>query len=173
MPPFGLKLSSEQMGPLVLVLAGITAVLLLWNIALSARIGRLLRQQRNLLRGAHPGNVIDLLEDALQQGLQTRAQLEEVLDRFRRLADHHQLAFQRRGLVRFDAFNGVGGQQSFALALLDANKDGVVISSLFGREGARVYAKPVENGRSTYTLSREETQAIEQAAQQPAQEMTG
>jgi len=156
------------MGNLMLALAGVCLILLLWNLALSARVGRLLRQQRNLLRGAHPGNVIDLLEDALQQGLQTRAKMEEVLDHFRQLTDHHRLSFQQGGLVRFDAFDGVGGQQSFALALLDGNKDGVVVSSLFGREGARVYAKPVENGRSTYTLSQEEVQAIEQAVKQPA-----
>ena len=170
MPLLVFSLSNQQTNYLVLALSGIVLFILLWVLALSARLGRLLRQQRNLLRGAHPGNILDLLESAIKQGLQTRSELEQVLVRFGQLADYHRLAFQRAGLVRFDAFDGVGGQQSFALALLDGNKDGVVLSSLFGREGARVYAKPVENGRSTYTLSQEERQAIEQAVKQPVVE---
>lgn len=67
------------------------------------------------------------------------------------------------GLVRFNPFSDAGGDQSFSLALLDDRKNGVVISSLYGREINRVYAKPVQNGTSTYQLTAEEKRAIEQA----------
>lgn len=70
---------------------------------------------------------------------------------------------QRVGVVRYDAFQGAGGQLSFSLALLNARHDGVVLSVINGREGARAYAKPVSGGRSTLTLSEEEQRAIAQA----------
>lgn len=72
-------------------------------------------------------------------------------------------AIRRTGLVRFNPFSDAGGDQSFSLALLDDQKNGVVISSLYGREINRVYAKPIENGASTYQLSAEEKEAIQQA----------
>ncbi|HBL52024.1 MAG: hypothetical protein A3D24_03645 [Candidatus Blackburnbacteria bacterium RIFCSPHIGHO2_02_FULL_39_13] len=70
---------------------------------------------------------------------------------------------QRVGLVRFNPFSETGGDQSFALALLNGKDNGVVLLSLHGREGTRVYVKPVKEGESTYELSKEERQAIEEA----------
>lgn len=69
-------------------------------------------------------------------------------------------SIQRMGLVRFNAFEGTGGEQSFAVALLDEEGDGVVVSSLQGRAESRVYAKPVKKWDSTYSLSVEEREAI-------------
>jgi hypothetical protein len=72
-------------------------------------------------------------------------------------------SLQRLGLVRFNAFEGLGGEQSFAVALLDDEGSGVVLSSLQGRGESRLYAKPVEKWDSTYTLSVEEKEAIGRA----------
>ena len=68
-------------------------------------------------------------------------------------------AFQRVGLVRYNPFEETGGNQSFALALLDADGDGWVLSSLHARSGTRVYAKAIAGGRSDAALSEEETAA--------------
>jgi hypothetical protein len=70
---------------------------------------------------------------------------------------------QKVGLVRFDAFPDVGGEQSFALALLDENSDGVALSNIFGRSESRIYAKLVTGGQSKHTLSDEEKAAIRRA----------
>lgn len=70
---------------------------------------------------------------------------------------------QRVGLVRYDAFEDMGGHLSFSAALLDANGDGVVITSINGRQDTRCYAKPVENWTSKHNLSEEEEAAIQQA----------
>ncbi len=70
---------------------------------------------------------------------------------------------QKIGLIRFKAFQNSGGDQSFALALLDASGDGIVMSSIFGRDEARVYCKPVQHGVSSYPTSAEEKEAIEKA----------
>ena len=72
-------------------------------------------------------------------------------------------SFQRVGLVRYNPFEETGGNQSFALALLDAGGDGWVLSSLHARSGTRVYAKAITAGRSDAGLSDEETAALRQA----------
>ena len=73
------------------------------------------------------------------------------------------ISIQKVGMVRFNPFREVGGDQSFSLALLDKSNSGVVITSLYAREGNRVYGKPVKEGNSEYPLSEEEEKAIEEA----------
>ena len=77
-------------------------------------------------------------------------------------------SIQAVGLVRFQAFSDYGGDQSFALVLADAEGDGGVVSSIFAREGTRVYAKPLQGWASTYSLSFEEEEAIKQARERVA-----
>ena len=70
---------------------------------------------------------------------------------------------QKIGIVRYSAFKDTGSDLSFAVALLDENNNGVVFNGIYSREMSNIYAKPVENGNSKYTLSNEETEAIEKA----------
>lgn len=75
-----------------------------------------------------------------------------------------KLDFQKIGFIRFNPFSHTGGDQSFALCLLDENNDGIVISSLHSRENTRVYAKKLTNGSSPdQILSKEEKAVINQA----------
>jgi hypothetical protein len=74
------------------------------------------------------------------------------------------------GLLRYDAFEDVGGRLSFSCALLDDHGNGVVLTSINGRQETRVYAKPVTRGNSSYNLSTEEQEAIRQALEAPRQE---
>ena len=74
-----------------------------------------------------------------------------------------QSALQQVGLVRYQAYHDVGGDHSFALALLDARGSGVVVNSLYHRDRCRIYAKPVHEWRSDATLTDEEAAAIERA----------
>jgi hypothetical protein len=71
--------------------------------------------------------------------------------------------FQKIGFVRFNPFDDAGGNISFAIALLNAHNDGLVISSLHGREGNRVYSKTIKNGKSESKLTEEELKAIKDA----------
>ncbi|HNU96740.1 MAG TPA: DUF4446 family protein [Candidatus Portnoybacteria bacterium] len=74
------------------------------------------------------------------------------------------IAITKVGVVRFNPFKDTGGDQSFAIALLDSNDNGLVISSLYSREGTRIYTKPIEAGKSiNYNLSDEEQEAISKA----------
>ncbi len=67
---------------------------------------------------------------------------------------------QKVKLMRYNAFADTGSDLSYSLALLDENNNGVVLSSIYGREDNRTYAKPIENGKSTYNLSDEEKQVL-------------
>ena len=84
-----------------------------------------------------------------------------------RLKAQLQTCIQRVGMVRFNAFDDTGSDLSFSLALLDERGNGLVVSSLYGRNESRIYAKPVLNRQSTYALSAEEQKAI-RIASEPA-----
>ena len=94
-------------------------------------------------------------------------ELFEISNRIHRLALR---SIHKVGVLRFNPFKEVGGNQSFAIALLDSKNSGTVISSLHTREGSRVYAKPVENGESKlYPLTEEEKEVILLAQKQHPQ----
>jgi hypothetical protein len=76
------------------------------------------------------------------------------------------------GLVRYDAFEDVGGRLSFSCAMLDDHGNGVVMTSINGRQDTRVYAKPIVDGHSQYNLSVEEEEAIRQAISGPREAVT-
>ncbi len=71
--------------------------------------------------------------------------------------------FQNIGIVKYDAFDDVGSKLSFAIALLDNKDNGFIINSVYGRSASNVYAKRIENGNSTQTLSEEEIKALNKA----------
>ncbi len=81
----------------------------------------------------------------------------------KRLGELAEEAVRHVGVVRFDAFEDMGGRLSFSAALLDGHGDGVVITSINGRQDTRCYAKQVRNGTSIHNLSDEEREAIREA----------
>lgn len=95
---------------------------------------------------------------------------EGILQRQEEILEILQHCFTKVGMVRFNPFAEVGGDQSFAIALLDRENNGLVISSLFSRTNSRFYGKPVVNGKSSYSLSEEEEEAIKQAMNVQMQE---
>ena len=111
-----------------------------------------------------------LRSDTADLGVQARrlsgaeGGLHHLQGRSNTLESRLQLALKHVGLIRYRAYEDMGGDQSFALAILDDAQSGVVLSGLHGRSGDRVFAKPVQAGRSSYALSQEEQLAIAQAA---------
>jgi hypothetical protein len=113
----------------------------------------------------------DALRGVLQGQAQTLQRLEEAIRQLgvddRRLAEALRGAVQRVSLMRYDAFDDVGGRLSFSCALLNERGDGVVVTSINGRQDTRVYAKPISEGASAYNLSTEEEEAIRNALDTP------
>jgi hypothetical protein len=96
---------------------------------------------------------LKILEEKLAK---TRKELGETKEKLER-------SLGKVGMVRFNPFKEIGGNQSFSIAFLDHHDDGVVITSHFGRETNRVYAKQIKNGKAEHTLSKEEEEALKQA----------
>jgi len=100
------------------------------------------------------------LKELLSQFKILNKDLERIDQELEGLKKKHSFSVQKIGIVRYNPFSQVGGDQSFSLAALDGNNDGVIITSYYTREGNRVYGKPVKGGKSEYSLSEEEKQAI-------------
>ena len=118
---------------------------------------------RGLTRGEGGGSLEAVLDAHLDKVYAVARQVDELEIRTAVLEAASRKAFSRVGLVRYNPFEETGGNQSFAMALLDANGDGWVLSSLHARSGTRVYAKAIAGGRSETALSEEESAALRQA----------
>ena len=103
------------------------------------------------------------LKEVLVELKSLEGNFEKISKELEELRRESRFWVRKIGIVRFNPFSEVGGDQSFSIALLDANNSGVVISSLYSRQENRIYGKPIKNGKSEYQLSEEENQAIEKA----------
>jgi hypothetical protein len=144
----------------------VAVVLALAVIALvqARRIRRLGKRLDGITRTGEGRSLEATLDAHLDKVYAVAAELDELSARSAMLEANGRRAIQRVGLVRFNPFEDTGGNQSFALALLDAEGNGWVLSSLHARTGTRVYAKAIRDGRSEGALSEEETAAIKQAS---------
>lgn len=146
-----------------MVLLVVTAIFCVATIVLGVRLTRALRKLRLLLDGARGEDLERLLYDHLRERLALQDEVAKIDNRTKVLENKMDTSKRHLGLVRYDAFDDIGGSQSFALAVYDDNGNGAVLNSLVGRSDCRVYAKPIVNGRSERTLSQEEQRAIQEA----------
>jgi hypothetical protein len=161
-------LVEPYVGAILVSLAAAVLVLLLLVIVQARRIGRLGRRLDGLTRGQTGRSLEAVLDAHLDKVFEVGRELDELAARSVVLEAGARRMIQRVGLVRYNPFEETGGNQSFALAMLDAKGDGVVVSSLHARAGTRVYAKNVSNGKSDAALSDEESEAVRQALATPA-----
>jgi hypothetical protein len=155
--------SSKILTLLVLVALGLNVLVLVVLVSMAGRRSRGSRRA--------PLRVDDALRGVLEGHARSLQRLEAAIRQLsaddRGLADSVRGAVQRVALLRYDAFEDVGGRLSFSCALLNERGDGVVMTSINGRQDTRVYAKPVRVGASDHNLSEEEEQAIRLAMERP------
>lgn len=145
---------SEQI--LIYIIGAIAVGAIIWIIILELRL-------KKFFRGKQPHDLHDVMKGIMKEMEDIdsfRSEMEKYLEtverRLRKSAQHV-------GVVRFNPFNDAGGDQSFCIAIMDEKKNGIILSSLYGRETSRMYAKPIENAESKYQLSKEEVLAIKEA----------
>lgn len=144
------------LGAAVLFLVAANALLLRHFYKTNRRIDKLLEN----------GKIKDFKNILLSQkgkNEELEEEIREALKRIKNLEDISEITIRKTGVVRFNPFSDVGGNQSFVIALLDNKDNGFLISSLFVKDGNRVYAKAIKNGKSDHLLSGEEKQALEKA----------
>jgi hypothetical protein len=159
------ELTTTQ-GIVALAAAGLALVALLWALVLALKLRRLRAAQRTVM-GEGQADLVAHAAQIQEAFVQLRDWVEETAVR---LEERMATAETRidgcvayTSLVRYDAWGEMSGQQSSTMALLDARRTGVVVSSILHRDQARVYVKQVREGESELELSPEEHQAIEAA----------
>ena len=143
--------------------AGALALLLILDIILFTLVLALKNKNKILFRGKKAENLEDAFLAQVQKNKDQDRELKELSGRVKDLERISQKTFQKIGIVRFNSFPGMGGNQSFAIALLDSQNSGFVLSSLLVKESNRVFAKSVKNGQPEYSLSNEEKEALQKA----------
>lgn len=142
---------------LVIVLACAVALLLF-------AVAWLTYTLQKLSRGKNGASLESAIMDILDYHEEYRREHKKSLDRIGSLENRMRRAIRNVSTVRFDPFEGAGsGKQSFAIALLDDDGNGAVVSSLHARDSVRVFAKPISDFKSTHELSDEELRAIAQS----------
>lgn len=144
-------------------LAGAILILAIVTGRLAAKLKKSDARWRELLAGTRGDNLERLLEHHLREKMALEEELSRMEARVEQLEGKMRRAKRHLGLVRYDAFEEVGGAQSFALALYDDEGDGAVVNGLIGRTDCRVYCKPITGGASDRHLSKEELEAIRAA----------
>lgn len=141
----------------------IVGILFIWLAALEWRFLRATRTLRMLFSGRTGVDLEQMLRAYLQRVDHTDEMVSELVKRTVSLENKAPRNVQHVGVIRFNPFPDKGGDQSFAVALLDDHADGVVFTGLHSRGDSRVYSKPVVGGASTYALTEEEKEAISRA----------
>lgn len=148
----------------------VVAVLLASVVALGAQVARLNSRFKRLeglwiqlADGVETGNLEQVLQQQLRNSARTDSEIQGLSERLK-VAEGKLMQSKRYvGLIRYDAFDDVGGGQSFALAICDENGDGALVTSQVGRMDCRVFGKTLRAGRSDMAMTAEEEQALEEA----------
>jgi Protein of unknown function (DUF4446) len=138
-------------------------VLLVLLLVLARRTSRLAGRLDRLTRGSDEGSLEAVLAGHIERVRQVVHDVDTLAARTAIVERDLKGALGRVGLVRFNPFEDTGGNQSFAVAILDGSGDGIIISSLHARTGTRVYAKGVSRGTAEAALSNEEAEALRRA----------
>ena len=148
----------------ILAMAVITILLVIGFIVMISKLTSINKKYKNFLNKLGNGkNIEEDLENYMYRVERVEKQNTEITTYIKNLDEDLTKCIQKVGIVRYNAFKDTGSDLSFALALLDENNDGVVLNGIYSREMSNIYAKPVVNGQSSYTVSEEEQQAIDKA----------
>lgn len=134
-----------------------------WQAFTNVRLNRMIRHYRQLGRGAGVEKIDQLLENVIERTDLGTREIELLREQLMLLGRHVEEHLQQVGVVRYNAFDDTGGDQSFAVAMLDGHGNGAIFNGLYHRKDCRVFAKPVRSWKSTYSMSDEELEAIRRA----------
>ena len=137
--------------------------LVLFGLALTAIVRyRKLKQKYDAFMQGSDGKSMDkLVEEYLYKVNELKKRSKDFENKLNYIERNIMQCMQKVGIVKYNAFDNMGGELSFSLALLDSHDGGMVLSGIYTRDGSSVYIKQVNNGQSKHALSAEEIQAID------------
>ncbi len=158
-------LSQLPMDPayLIIGLAAITIILMIIVIICLIQMRKLYRRYDYFMRGKDAETLEEIIMGQMEDIAELKSEDRANKDSLRNTNKNYRSAIQKFGLVKYNAFKGMGGNLSFAMALLDYTNSGFVLNSVHSREGCYVYIKEVDRGETEVLLGSEEKDALEQA----------
>ncbi len=141
------------------------SIFFIWLVILSWIVFKVRKHYYNLITRTKKERIDEILDELLLTDKRIMTDLEEIKKQVKEEMKLSQLHLQKIGLIRFNPFERVGGEQSFVVSLLDKEDNGIIINFIYTREGLRVYTKRVKKGKGEeYELSEEEKKAIEKSS---------
>lgn len=158
-----MSMISEYTSFILIGVSAFSIILLIIVIILSVKLNKLSKKYDYFMGGKKEKPIETLLIDYIEKVMQVEKDNEKIIEECNLIKKNMKSCIQKAGIVRYNAFGDMGGDLCYAIALLDDYDDGVVLNGIHNREGSYTYAKPIENGKSSYVLSAEETQALQMA----------
>lgn len=155
----------NQLMPYVII--GMIVIILLLFImvmVLFKAIGRVETRYRRLMKGTNNSNLEEILLEKLKSIESATEVSEKALKECERLEVKMGECIQKVAIMRYKAFENVGSDLSFSIAMLDDNNDGLILTGIYGRQESTTYAKPIDKGISRYDLSEEELYVLNEAS---------
>ena len=148
----------------LLILMGAIIIIFILYIIELIKLCRIKKQYKNFMKKLGNGTDIqEILEKHIDRINKTITKNDELEKLCVRIDSDIRNCIQKVGIYRYNAYKDTGSELSFTLALLDEKNNGVVLNGIYSREMSNIYAKPVENGNSTYKITEEEREAIKRA----------
>lgn len=156
-------LGSADIGILLLILAIIIMVLIILNIVNMCTIFKLKKKYKKFMQGKNAKSLENEIIGLFEDNKFIKNSVEKNKKDIRTLYHKFESAFQKIGIIKYDAFNQMGGKLSFCLALLDENNNGFILNSVHSTEGCYSYTKEIEKGSCKISLGEEEEKALNMA----------
>ena len=158
------SVSIEQLTFYIMIaLAAVTIISIILLIITLCKLKTLRRRVDALTRGKDTESMEDIMLNFFER-IESLEDAENKMHRdIKEIKENLKITYQKCGLVKYDAFREMSGALSYSLALLDKENNGILISSMYSREGCYTYAKDIVNGESKINLSEEEAEALKQA----------
>lgn len=146
---------------IILLLIGIAAIL--YCVVLTKKINKLNKRYDSFMNGKDGSSLEETFGKRFKEIDFLMKENKIKTDEITKIKENLQIAVQKCGIVKYDAFNEMGGKLSFALVLLDKENNGFVMNAMHSREGCYTYIKEIINGESFIALGNEEQEALDKA----------
>lgn len=153
-------LGSVDIGYILAALAALVLILIILLIVQMSKIGKLNKRLDRFFNGKDAESLEEEIASLFEDNKFLKTSAEKNKKDIRTLYKQLETAYQKMGLVKYDAFNQMGGQLSFSLALLDENNNGFILNSVHSTEGSYSYTKEIRNGECAIELGKEEAEAL-------------
>lgn len=161
-----------SLNPLLALIILVALIFLAWNLTLHWQVYQTGKKIKTMFKGTRAADLEGVIFEQIKRLRQTEKNLAELTKFSQQLEKMAQNSIQKVDVVRFNPFSDTGGNQSFCIACLDAQNNGFTLTSLFTREGTRIYTKPINDSESKYPLTEEEKRAIKGAVGTKSAEKT-